>query len=49
LRDHAAWWFRLAQMLENLVDLSMRLQAMRTFANAVKRGNHPESDLDSQN
>jgi hypothetical protein len=48
LRDRAALQRRLAQILEDVADFSVRLHTMRTFDYTVKRGNHSENDLDSQ-
>jgi hypothetical protein len=48
LRDRAGQSFRLAQILEDIVDLLVHMHVMRMFDYAVKLMNHPESDLDSQ-
>jgi hypothetical protein len=37
-----------AQMLEDVVDLSVHVHVMRMFGHAVKRGNHPKSDPNAQ-
>jgi hypothetical protein len=48
LRGRAARQFRLAQIFEDVVNLSVRVDVMHMSDHAVKDGNHPESDLDSQ-
>jgi hypothetical protein len=47
-RDRAGRQFQLAQILEDVVNLSVSVHVMRTFDHAVKLRNHTESDLDSQ-
>jgi hypothetical protein len=45
LRDRAMRQFWLGQVLEHVVDLSVRVHMMHMLDHSGEGGNHPESDL----
>jgi hypothetical protein len=48
LRDRATQKFRLGQVVDDVVDFSVGMNAMREFDHPLKRGNHFEGELDPQ-